>query len=221
MKWIRIILLHFERVLEYRLRSFVWILIPATNNLTLILFWVSAQFQNKTQSSVSQLATYYFLMTVTSVLLTSHVEFEMSEYLIKQGDLVNYLLKPISFYYYTIIEELPYRVVQGIYAVVLILVFALFFPGLFKFDFEVIYLPLIILIFVMGYLLSLTFKMCVAYVSFWSTEIRSVQELADIFIIILSGGILPLSMYPTLLQKICSFLPFDTSISKVSNLGFP
>ncbi|MCX6717047.1 MAG: hypothetical protein NTU76_00005, partial [Candidatus Taylorbacteria bacterium] len=114
MKWLRIVGLHFDRTFEYRLKSLFWIFIPISNNLTLILFWAGSSV------SMSYITTYYVLMTLASLLLTSHVEYEVAEYDIKQGQLVNYLLKPISYYWINFIGELPYRVLQSFYAAVFI-----------------------------------------------------------------------------------------------------
>ncbi|MCX6731284.1 MAG: hypothetical protein NTZ55_05540, partial [Candidatus Roizmanbacteria bacterium] len=59
-------------------------------------------------------------MTIGGLFLTSHVEQEVAEMDIKQGELVNYLTKPISYYWINFIGELPYRVLQAFYAAILI-----------------------------------------------------------------------------------------------------
>ena len=205
MKWARIIGLHFERTFEYRLKSLLWILIPVFNNLTLILFWSGSK------ENMSYITTYYVLMTIGGLLLTSHVEYEVAEYDIKQGQLVNYLTKPISYYWMNFVGELPFRVLQSIYAAIIIGTFILFFKGSLAITLNPWHIPLVILIFILGYSLSFTFKLCTAYLSFWFTEIRGMYELITIAYIVLSGSVMPLQWYPPIIQKITHVLPFAYS----------
>lgn len=205
LKWLRIIGLHFERTFEYRLKSLLWILIPISNNLTLILFWSGSG------ENMSYITTYYVLMTVGGLLLTSHVEYEVAEFDIKQGQLVNYLMKPVSYYWMNFIGELPYRVLQSFYAFIIIGTFMYFFKGSLVITLNPWHTPLILVIFILGYLLSFTFKLSSAYLSFWFTEIRGVYELITIAYIVLSGGIMPLHWYPPIIEKITHVLPFAYS----------
>jgi ABC-2 type transport system permease protein len=202
MKWLRMLGLYFERTFEYRLRSLIWLLIPITNNFTLILFWTGAGLANST------LTTYYILMTVGGMLMTSHVEFEVSEIDIKQGQLVNYLTKPISYYHTQLLSEIPYRLLQALYTSLIIGVFLLFFPSLLHITLNMLYFPLIVVMFVLGYLISLTFKLSMAYTSFWFTDATGFFEFCTILIIIFSGGIMPITWYPQLIQTISNMLPF-------------
>lgn len=205
MKWFRMLILYFERVFEYRLRSLIWLLIPLTNNFTLILFWTG------TGLNTSTVSTYYILMTIGGLLTTSHCEYEVSEIDIKQGQLVNYLTKPISYYWANLLSEIPYRVMQAVYASLIIGVFLLFFPGALKISFNLFHFPLVILIYIFGYLISFTFKLSMAYTSFWFKDATGIFEFFTIAIIIFSGGIMPLPWYPPVVQTISNFLPFAYS----------
>ncbi|MCX6731278.1 MAG: ABC-2 family transporter protein [Candidatus Roizmanbacteria bacterium] len=205
MRWIRMLSLYFERTFEYRLRSLLWLMLPMINNMTLILFWTGAGMGS------SALSTYYILMTIGGLLTTSHVEYEVSEIDIKQGQLVNYLTKPISYYWMNLLNEIPYRVLQMIYATTIIGFFLLFFPRALSITLNMLYFPLVILIFTLGYLLSFTFKMSLSYLAFWFKDIHGLMELVTIVIIIMSGGIMPLPWYPQTLQTISNILPFAYS----------
>jgi ABC-2 type transport system permease protein len=150
-------------------------------------------------------------MTIGGLLLTSHVEFEVAEYDIKQGQLVNYLMKPVSYYWMNFIGELPYRVLQSFYAIIIIGIFMVFLNGSLVITLNPWHIPLVMLIFILGYSLSFTFKLSSAYLSFWFTEIRGVYELITIAYIVLSGSVMPLEWYPPLVQKITHILPFAYS----------
>lgn len=205
MKWLRMLGLYFERVFEYRLRSLVWLLLPLTNNMTLILFWSGAGMNTPAISS------YYILMTVGGLITTSHTEMEVAEVHIKQGQLANYLTKPVSYYWVMFLSEVPYRIMQAVYASAIIGVLLLFFPQALKISLNLFHIPLVLLIFIFGYMLSYTFKLSLAYLSFWFKDIRGLLELVTIVIIIFSGGVMPLPWYPQILQTISNILPFAYS----------
>ena len=205
MKWLRMLGLYFERTFEYRLQSLLWILIPIINNFTVILFWTGAKL------NTSSLISYYILMTIGGSFTTSHIEYNVSEIDIKQGQLVNYLTKPISYYWIELLAEIPYRVLQSVYAIIIICGILIFFPGVLKLSVHIFAIPFIICIFILGYLLSFTMKMSFAYLSFWFKDIQAVFELLSIMAIIFSGGIMPIPWYPRILQIVCNILPFAYS----------
>lgn len=202
MKWFRMLGLYFERTFEYRLRSLVWILIPITNNSVLILFWAAAGNRSVT------ISTYYILMTLVGLITTSHTEYEVAEIDIKQGGLTNYLTKPISYFRIQLLSEIPYRILHGLYAFVLMGGFLFFIPGVLHITLNPIHIPLVILIFILGYLISFSFKMGIAYSAFWFKDSRGFFEFIMIIIIIFSGGIMPLPWYPQFMQTISNILPF-------------
>lgn len=205
MRWLRMMALYFERTFEYRLRSFLWILIPMSNNLTLILFWSGSKEQ------LSYITTYYILMTIGGLLTTSHVEVEVADVDIKQGELVNYLTKPVPYYWIQLLSETPYRVLQSFYAIVIIGTFFILFNGRLSIVLRPEHIPFLFVIFSLGYLISFTFKLSSAYLSFWFKDIRGFYELMTILSIVFSGAVMPLEWYPPFMRSIAQFLPFAYS----------
>jgi len=205
MKWIRILGLYFEKVFEYKAKSLLWIFIPMANNLTLLLFWKGATEQ------MNYISTYYILMTVGGLFLTSYIEDDVAEVDIKQGELVNYLTKPISYYWMKLFIEIPYRVMQAIYAALIIGIFIVFFRFNLSLVLRPLYIPLIFIIFTLGYLISFTFKMSIAYLSFWFKDMHGFYELTTIIAIIFSGSVMPLEWYPPIMRSMAHILPFAYS----------
>ncbi|MCX6731980.1 MAG: ABC-2 family transporter protein [Candidatus Roizmanbacteria bacterium] len=176
-----------------------------SNNLTLILFWAGGKEQ------LNYISTYYILMTIGGLFLTSHVEYEVAEVDIKQGELVNYLTKPISYFWINFIGEIPYRVLQAFYATVLIGAFILLFHGNLAITLRPIYIPFVLIIFTLGYFISFTFKMSISYLSFWFKDMRGFYELTTILAIVFSGAVMPLEWYPQGMRAFAQFLPFAYS----------
>lgn len=208
MKYLKIIFLHFEHVFENRMRSFIWFLIPLMNNAILIIFWQGSVIQGSTWN-MSSITSYYFLMTITGALLTSHVEKEIAEYDIMEGDLVRYLTRPFSYYLSKLIEEFPWRVLQGLFAVILFAVFLIFFHTKVTLDSSLIHLPFLLLILFLAYLIAYTIKMSLGLTTFWFKENGGLFELFTMANIILSGGIVPLNLEPTFIRNLSYALPFS------------
>ena len=208
MKWLRMLALQFEKVFEYKLKTLFYLFLPLINNLVIILFWVGAKPAQGQAVGMSAIMTYYVLVTICNLFLTSHTEYDVAELHIKQGELTNYLMKPISYFWLGALEELPYRILQASYALVLVGIIVFAFHVQLNLHITLTTLPLIVLIFILGYAISYTLKMNIAYLSFWMKDVTALLEFTSIVTILLSGSILPLYLYPSYLQGVLTSLPF-------------
>src|SRR3989338_3301247 len=174
MRYVKILLLHFENVLEHRMRSLVWFLVSLLNPLLYILFWRGA-FQGRSEigpgRTFSSLTSYYFLLTVASAVLTVHIEEDVAAYDIQEGKLVSYLLKPFSYYWFKFFDEINYRILQGSYGLLALVILQLFFGQFIILTNNVVIIILSLVIIFLAYILSFTFKMIIGILAFWMTEI--------------------------------------------------
>ena len=214
MKYLRIILLHFEQVFEHRLRAAVWFLIPFLNALMLIIFWSGASKNNSDLQTWTRdsLITYYLILAFANSFLIAHIEEDVSYLDIWQGDLVRYLVKPVSYFFIKLIEETPYRILQGSYGILIFLIVEIFFKWHMQVVNNIYGILIALIIAILGYFLSFTFKMCLGLLTFWLMEIRAVMEVVDAFTIIFAGMIIPLSLYPHFLRDTTYILPFSYMI---------
>lgn len=204
-------LLHFEHIAEHRVRSFVWFLVSLFNPLLFILFWMGA-FQGRTEISsgwtMSSIASYYFLLTIAGATLMSHSEEDVARQDIQNGELVNYLLKPFSYFWMKFFEEIHYRLLQGLYALIVFIVFSIFFHRLIKIttDPKIVFFGAIIIS--LALLLSYVFKMVVGILAFWTVDIRGIFNLVEIVLVIFAGYIVPIDLLIGPLAKVATALPF-------------
>lgn len=208
---VNIVLLHFQQVFHHRLRSLVWFCIPLLNNLTLILFW-SGALKNSQPNAVwtmSTATTYYFLLTIAGSLLNSHIEEDVAVYDIQYGDLTRYLTKPFPYFWIKFIEEIPYRILQGFYGIIIVLIFTVFFGGFISLTHNPLIIFLTAITVVLAFFLSFTMKMNWGLSAFWFKDSRGFFELLEIVIIIFSGGIVPLYLLPQVVRSISYVLPFS------------
>ncbi len=211
MRFLRILLLHFEHITEHRARSFVWFLVSLFNPLIFILFWKGA-FQGKNEIAASwtfsAMASYYFLLTIIAASLSSHIEEDVSQEDIKEGGLVQYLLKPYSYFWMKFYEAFHYRLLQGGYGFIALLMFLSIFGIKIILVKDVVLILLMIPIIVFAYLLSFVFKMIIGFISFWTIETRGLYSFVDVILLIFAGYIMPITLLIHPLEVIAKNLPF-------------
>jgi len=210
MSILNIFALHFQQILNHRLRSLVWLLIPLANNLTLILFWTGAMKNSSFAANwtITAATTYYFLLTIAGAMLNSHIEEDVAVLDIQQGDLTRYLIRPFPYYWIKFIEEIPYRILQGTYGILIMIFFTVFFGKFISLTRDPIAILATILMAVMAFFIMFTMKMNLGLSAFWFKDSRGAFELVYIMIIVLSGGVIPLFLFPKILQTIAYLLPF-------------
>jgi len=203
-----------ESVLEHRLRSFVWFLVVFINPMLYILFWkgVPQNVEIVPGWDVAAINGYYLLMVAAQATLISHIEEDVSYYDIQQGELDKYLVKPFSYYKIKMIEELPYRLLQGAFAAIAVI----FLFSILKANIA-IHLTLQSVLFgivtaILAFFLSHVYKMSLGLLAFWFTDIKGVLDLLDAIRIVLAGVFMPLILYPDALRKVADVLPFAYSL---------
>lgn len=213
MRFLKILLLHFEGIFEHRFRSFIWFLIPVTNMLPMILFWTVVSKTNQNIGwSMKSINSYYLALIIAMSMLTSHIEEDVGDVDIKQGELTKYLLKPFSYYWFKFFEEIPYRVLQGFYGVALFLILSSVFNDFFQVSLGINIIIFGLISAVLAFFISFTFKMIVGYTAFWMTDNRAVAEAVFILTIIFAGQVVPLDLFPRQLKEIVTLLPFASMI---------
>lgn len=210
MRVLSIAALHFQQVFHHRLRSFVWFCIPLINNLTLILFWKGAlqDTHGATDWTMPAVTSYYFLLTIAGSMLTSHIEEDVAQYDIQYGELTRYLTRPFPYYWMKFIEEIPYRILQGSYGVILLILFTLFLGSFIRLSHDPVTILYSLIMFVLAFFLSFTLKMNLGYSAFWFKDSRGFFELVTVAVIVFSGGIVPLHLLPSPILTISNLLPF-------------
>ncbi len=215
MRFLRILLLHFQHVIEHRARSFVWLLVSLFNPLLFILFWKGA-FQGRTEIApswtFSSITTYYFVLTIVASTLMAHIEESVSQEDIEEGGLVRFLLKPYSYFWIKFSSEIHYRLLQGAYGIIVLFIFLKLFSIRLVLATDIFIMLLTIIIMVLAYFLSFIFKMIIGFIAFWTTSIRGVYSLVDIILLIFAGYIMPLELLIRPIDSIAKILPFSYMI---------
>lgn len=210
-RYFNIFTIYSQEALEVKSLSVVWFLTVLVGPLLMLVFWSGA---TKAQGGsimgwdYASFASYYLLIALAGSLFTSHVEEKIATDDIKDGELTNYLLKPISYLKINFLDELPWRFIQGTLAILTIIFIGLVADGLIQITTSPLGLFLAIVSTLLAFFISFLFKMCLGLLAFWLTEINGVLLIFEIIMDICGGIIIPLVFLPSLLQSFLNVLPF-------------
>jgi ABC-2 type transport system permease protein len=125
---------------------------------------------------------------------------------IDMGPLVSYLSKPIDYAGFRFFSELPRVLIYFVFGAITYLVASIFLP---------LPLPLLsdllvfIPFFIIAYLVAFLLVFAISLGTFWINRQWWLRNLISLLMLIVGGGLIPLSFFPPTLQLIFSFLPFQ------------
>lgn len=211
MRYFRIFLLHFQQAFEQRDRSLVWFILAVLNPLLVLVFWLGV-YHGKTGNiegwGFSAITSYYFLLIIAASFLMTHPDQDVAVLDIQEGGLVKYLLKPFSYYWIYFFAEFGWRFLSGIFALIVFITLSFLFNNFTVFSLSLQTFVLAVIIIALGYFLSFTFKMLLGLSAFWVTDFWGIQQLCEVIILALAGFLMPIDLFPPLMQKIALATPF-------------
>jgi len=210
MRYVRIFFYYFQGAFAERGRSFVWFLISFLNPLILLLFWSGAAKSGATfgQWTLSDLASYYFLLIIADALLDAHIEETVARIDIQEGGLTKYLVQPFSYVIQKLFEESPWRMIQGFFGILVFLLFRFGFGFVISIQTDPSLVCLCVVMMISGYAMSFLFKMILGLSALWTTDYRGLSELVGVLMLIFAGFVMPLEFFHPILKQIAILLPF-------------
>ncbi len=207
---VALFLLHMQDVLQYKLRSLVWMLVNCTGIGILIIFWMAKIHSNPsayTNADLQTLISYYLLMLLCGNVLISHTETDVSVLDIQKGELSNYLLKPISYLVMKFYGEINWRILSGFWAVLLLVV--VWLSGFPIHITQSLGLMLLFLVSAcLGFLISFLLTMLLGLSAIWVTSTKGLFELYEVVLLLFTGSMIPLSHFPEQFKTMAYLTPF-------------
>ncbi len=153
-----------------------------------------------------EMITYFVLSTIVGFFVWSNVD-RWIENDILEGELVHYLLRPIDYIADSFYGEVGMKImnlaVQGLPIVLLShFVLGLLFTGYAYLIFGIISL---ILASTIMFIISMT----IGFFAFWLGRIQGISRMKRAFIVFMSGGMIPLTFFPSWFITASNYLPFQ------------
>lgn len=218
-KWRAVFSIYFQDGIAYRSSGVIWVLTDVTTAVTLPVVWIAAAHTNGGMVggfTVNQMVTYYLAMLLLNCMITSHIMWEIAME-IKEGQFSTALLRPISYYQFSFLRSLSWRLIRPALFLPFLLVIgfcfrayitgAVFHPG-----------GAFVAAVICGHLVSFTFVMAMSALAFFTQEVFSIFELYYIPQTLLSGTMFPISLLPGWLATIPRVMPFYYTVGAPSDL---
>lgn len=207
-KYLTVFAIDWQNQFIYRLNFVLWRLRNVLRLLMTYFLWRGVFTTNVSVFGYSQnqMLTYVFLVLLVQSLVTSAPSSDNIGGEIGNGELSNYLVKPVSYIGYWFTRDLSSKLLNIIFASVeLTLLWLIFRPEL--------QVPAHLLAFVISCLLAIFIfyflNIVTRFVSFWNPENTwGLAFLVIIFIETLAGGIFPLDILPHWANVALQFTPF-------------
>ncbi len=199
MRYFRIFLLHFQDAFENRGRSFVWLLLAIIGPLISLAYWIAVYGSSNHTIvgwSLPSVTSYYFLLVIAGSFLIAHSEEDVAVRDIQEGQLSTYLMRPFSYFWNHFVGEISWRLLQGVFSVLVVIVLTRFFGSFFSITSDPLIFILAIISLLCGFCISFLFKMLLGISAFWFTDFRGIQNISDIILLVLAGFIMPLEFFP-------------------------
>jgi ABC-2 type transport system permease protein len=218
-KWRAVFSIFFQDGIAYRSSGIIWVLTDVTTAITMPMIWIAAARSNGGVVggfTIDQMVVYYLAMLLLNCFITSHVMWEIAME-VKEGQFSTALLRPISYYQFTFLRSLAWRVIRpALFLPFLLVIGFAFREFLAAATFHVS--PAFLLSVVLGHLVSFSFVMAMAAIAFFTQEVYSIFEIYYIPQMLLSGTLFPIAVLPGWIGAIPRALPFYYTVGAPTDL---
>lgn len=206
-----------KRQLSYKGAFYLWILISMFSSFISYFLWMaiygsseSGVIGNLTQK---EMVVYVFMVYVTSSMVTVSISDWVSEDVVK-GNVAMNLIKPIDYRMSLIsmaVGNMAYRLLApGIFVWIGIEIYKVFRLGMEPVSFGTI--VVFLLSCAMSFLIFVLFDFCFGMIAFFTTYIFGLMLVKDAILKLLTGQLIPISLFPEVFQNIFEFLPFSSMV---------
>jgi ABC-2 type transport system permease protein len=215
-KYLQIFKISFQEEFAYKINFIMWRVRNAFQIIITFFLW-NTIFSNPGQVIFgydrARILTYVFALMIVRALVLSARAVDVSSD-VAEGNLSNYLVKPISYFKYWFTRDVASKALNlGFAAVEFAALFLILKPP-FYFQTNAFVLLAFLIAVVLAMLIFFCLLFIISAVPFWAPELGwGAQFLVTTVILeFLSGSLFPIDILPPILQKIVMTLPFPYMI---------
>jgi ABC-2 type transport system permease protein len=208
-KWKAIFSIYIQDGLAYRASGIIWIMTDLVTALTMPLVWAKASAAAGAPIggfSTGDFVLYYLCLLLLNNFITSHIMWDLAME-IKEGAFTVMLVRPVSFYQYTFLRNLSWRIIRSMLFLPLFLLLLVcyhsYLAGAHVFTSWQFFVAV-----VLGHLVSFSFVMMMTMLALFTQEVFSIFELYYVPLMFLSGQLFPISLLPEWARGLAKLFPF-------------
>lgn len=215
-KYLTIFKISFQQEFAYKVNFIMW-RVRNTIQILINYFLWSAIFIDSSVNLFGydreKILTYIFGMIIVRALVLSARAMDVSSD-ISQGDLSNYLVRPISYFKYWFTRDVSSKVLNVLFATGEFLILYVILRPTLYFQGDVTILAMFALSIAIAIMIYFSIIFMVSSIPFWAPELGWGGHFIVTVIIVefLSGSLFPIDILPTALQKVLMLTPFPYMI---------
>lgn len=202
--------LSLETAMEYRADFFLSLISTVFPIILQLYLWTaiySAPAEVNNGYTYEQMILYALLAGLTAKLTASGFEHEINQD-IKDGGLNKYIVRPVNYFLYRLTAFIGGKIPAACILAVIMAVMLSFAGHLIGYQIELIRVIGYVISLVLAILLNFVIYFTIAMLGFWITEISKMFGTIQIVLLVISGGVFPLDIFGTGIQKLTLYLPF-------------
>lgn len=211
-KYWQIFKISFQQEFAYKLSFIIWRLRSILQVAATFFLW-DAAFSNPGRTlfgySKAQILTYVFgVLIVRAFVLSARAVDVAGE--VANGDLSNYLIKPVSYFKYWLTRDLASKALNLFFAFFETLILYLIIRPPFFLQTNAFYLITFFASLFFAMFIFFTLLFMTSTVPFWMPEVAWGAQFLVVVVVIefLSGSLFPIDILPAVMQKVLYALPF-------------
>jgi len=203
--------LYLQEVFAYRVGAFIWIIGDGITVMLLPPVWIAASGGGPIGGmSIDNVVAYYVGALVLAQFITCHMMWDIA-YWIREGTFSLYLVRPFSFFWSMVADNLAWRVAKlTLFLPLLVVMLAVYAP--FLASASVNLTALFLLSVVLGHLLSFLSAFSLGLIALRTHDAHAVIKLYYVPEYFLSGRLFPMQLMPAWVGAAATFTPFKWTI---------
>ncbi len=211
-KFLAIIKVFWQKSLTYRFTVLAYRVGEIGETLALILMWSAIYNGQKTIGALTlpEMITYILIGNFFNAIIRNFLSGLIARD-IKEGRLSIFLIKPMRYFDYILIQEIgriSFVTIMSMFSAALVIIF---FINTFIWNFDIAYFSVIIVMVTLAFVSELLIAYLVGLIAFWTDEVDGIYSTIDRIKKFFSGGYFPISLLPVTFVQISFFLPFAYS----------
>lgn len=205
--------IYFQDSLAYRGQALIWMSTDILPAVVMPLVWLSAYNGRDAIGGYApgQMVLYYLCMVTLTNFVVAHMMWDVATE-IKEGQFSVYLVRPFSYLQWMFIRNLAWRTFRLLLFMPMLAVFVwLFSAHITQQRFEwgaVFWLSL-----VMGHVVSFMLSYALGLLALFFQEVYSVYNIYYIPMLLFSGQLVPIGIFPEWLQALSRYMPFQYTVA--------
>lgn len=200
----------YSNIFQYRYVMFFWILMHLLGFIALYFLW-TAIFRSADTAlpyTLPEIITYYIMAGLVGQLTESHFEYEINDD-IRQGTLNNYIMKPFSYIQLNLMRSYGWHSIQFFIAVFVFSIVIFFLRNFFILNGSLAAIGVIVIFIILAAVFYSFVSLFLGSLAFWMDDASLLFNIREVIMGLLSGALLPIDFFPSVIQHIFQFLPFQ------------